>query len=224
MSAVHRRQALAAGSALLLGPALAQTAVDNWREGVHYTRLAQPVPGPADKIEVVEFFWYGCPLCNAFEPALQAWVKQLPAWVSFRHQHLFLREATRPHQRLFFTLQAMGVESQYRAAIFAAMHQQGQALDSPEAMLKLLQPLGLDAAKFSSAWAAFEPRAFSAARIESANRQAAQAYRVNGVPTLAIGGRYLVSPPEASERRAENPIGGAALRVADHLLSTLRQT
>lgn len=219
MSTRRETLILAAGAALS-GKALAQQG--RWQEGKHYQRIAKPIPGPVGKVEVVEFFWYGCPLCNAFEPALQAWVKQLPPWVEFRHQHLFLREATRPHQRLFFTLQAMGVESRFRPAIFAAMHQGGQALDKPEAMISLLQPLGLDVARFRSTWAAFEPGSFSAARIDSANRQADQGYGVRGVPTLAIGGRYLVSPPEASERRAENPIGNAALRLADHLLQSLR--
>jgi len=215
-----RRHLLQAGAvAALLGPA---ARAQNWQEGRHYKRLAQPVPGPAGQVELVEFFWYGCPLCYAFEPALKSWLAQLPAWVAFRHQHLFLREISRPHQRLFFTLQAMGVESRFRAAISAALHEQRIALDTPEQMIKLLQPLGLDAAAFSRSWAAFEPKAFSAARIDNANRQAAQAYQVHGVPTLAVGGRFLVSVSEAAERRNESPIGASALRLTEHLLTSLR--
>ncbi len=205
--------------ATVAAPSWAQEA---WKEGEHYTRLPQAVPGPVGKIEVVEFFAYSCPLCNAFEPALNAWVKRLSANVAFRHQHFLLREAIRPHHRLFFTLDAMGVESTFRAAIFEALHVQRLRLESLDDMLKLLQPKGLDVAKFRSTWAAFEPKAFSAARIENAQRQATQAYRINGVPTLAVGGRFLISPPEASGRRPENPVGAAALRLADQLLSTLR--
>ncbi len=216
----QRRELLALGGGLLAAGTLP---AQSWREGVHYQRINPPVASPLPgRVEVVEFFWYGCPLCNAFEPALLAWTQRLPSWVAFRKQHLFLREATRPHQRLFYTLDAMGVESRFRPAIFAAMHERRLPLDTPKAMIELLKPLGLDVARFESTWKAFEPKAFSAARIENANRQAGQAYKVNGVPTLAIGGRFLISPPEASERRAETPVGASALRLADHLLSTLK--
>lgn len=216
---IHRRDwLLAAGLGLAAGTVRAQ----NWIAGVHYFPLSEPVPGPPGKVEVVEFFWYGCHACNAFEPALQEWVKKLPPWVSFRHQPLLLREAARPHQRLFFVLQAMGVEAKYRAAIFAGLHQQRLKLDTPEAMLALLEPLGLDGKKFRNTWAAFAPGAFSAPRIEAANRQATNAYRVNGVPTLVIGGRFQTTPVDANERRAEVPNGAAVLRLTDHLLSTLR--
>lgn len=216
----HTLLTLSAAAAAASAPsAWAQQA---WKEGEHYTRLPQPVPGPAGKIEVVEFFAYSCPMCNAFEPALGAWAKRLPPNVVFRHQHFLLREAIRPHHRLFFTLEAMGVESSFRAAIFEALHVQRLRLETLDDMLKLLQPRGLDVARFRSTWTAFEPKAFSAARIENAQRQATQAYRINGVPTLAIGGRFLVSPPEAAGRRPENPVGAAALRLSDHLLSTLR--
>ena len=209
----------AVAAAAGVSPAWAQQA---WKEGEHYTRLPQAVPGPAGKIEVVEFFAYSCPLCNAFEPALNAWAQQLPANVVFRHQHFLLREAIRPHHRLFFTLDAMGVESKFRSSVFEALHVQRLRLETLDDMLKLLQPKGLDVAKFRSTWNAFEPKAFSAARIENAQRQAVQAYRITGVPTLAIGGRFLISPPDAAGRRPESPVGASALRLATQLLSTLR--
>lgn len=220
MNTMHRRTWMALAGAGCLDLASAQS----WQEGTHYLELRQPVAGPPGKVEVVEFFWYGCGACNAFEPALQDWVKTLPPWVEFRHQHLFLRESSRQHQRLFFTLQAMGVESKFRSAIFAALHQRKLKLETVEQMVQLLQPLGLDAARFRSSWAAFEPGAFSASRIEAANKMAATAYQVASVPTLVIGGRYVTTPVDASERKPEKPVGAAALRLADHFLSTLRPT
>jgi protein dithiol oxidoreductase (disulfide-forming) len=208
----------------LLGTALATTGVPALaqrqpQEGVHYRKLPKRLPGTPGKIDVLEFFWYGCPHCYAFEPVLAAWVKTLPAHVEFKHLHVFFRENTRVHQRLFFTLQAMGVEHQFRAAIFKAIHEQGNMLESPEAAVKLLQPAGLDAAKFDTTWSAFSPKSFSAARLEAANRLSA-AYELDGVPALGIGGMYLTSPGMASrgERVPEVESGRRALAVADFLL------
>jgi thiol:disulfide interchange protein DsbA len=210
-----KRRALLAASEL---PLLAQA-----QQSPAVRRIEPPLPAGADgKVEVVEFFWYGCPACNAFEPALQAWVQKLPPWVSFRHQHVLLREMTRPHQRLWFTLNAMGVEHRFRTAIFAAMHAQGNRLETPQAMIQLLQPLGLDVARFQSTWASFEPKAFSAARIDAVNRQVAERYRLGGVPSLAIGGRWMLDVMGAAERRPESPTGATALRLADQLLSSLK--
>ena len=133
--------------------------------------------------------------------------------------HVFFRENTRAHQRLFYTLQAMGVEHQFRPAIFKAIHEQGNMLDTPEAMVKLLKPMGLDEAKFGATWKSFEPKSFSAARIDAANRLTA-AYELDGVPALGIGGLFLTSPGMATrgERVPESESGRRALLIADQLL------
>lgn len=220
---MKRRDGLALLSAPLLAgaaaPALAQAQP---QEGVHYKKLPKRLPGTPGKIDVLEFFWYGCGHCYAFEPVLEAWVKQLPPTIEFRPVHVFFGERTRNHQRLYYTLQAMGVESRMRPAIFKAIHEQGNMLDTPEAAVKLLQPLGLDPAKFATAWKAFEPKAFSAARINAANRLA-EAYGIDSVPTMGIGGLYLTSPALASrgERISEADSGRRALMVADALIKTL---
>jgi protein dithiol oxidoreductase (disulfide-forming) len=216
-----RRDSLALMTLPLLGaaPALAQRLP---QEGVHYKKLSSRLPGTPGKIDVLEFFWYGCPVCYAFEPVLDAWVKQLPPTISFRHLHVFFGERTRGHQRLFFTLQAMGVEHQFRVAIFKGIHEQGQSLDTPESAIKLLQPLGLDVAKFNSTWKAFEPKAFSAARVEAANKLAS-AYGIDGVPSLGVGGQYLTSPAMAAtgERLSLPDSGLRALQVVSHLMRSL---
>jgi thiol:disulfide interchange protein DsbA len=223
MNRLNRRDSLALLSAPLLAgvaaPALAQIQP---QEGVHYKRLPKRLPGTPGKIDVLEFFWYACPHCYAFEPVLEAWVKQLPPTVVFRPLHVFFGERTRNHQRLYYTLQAMGVESRMRPAIFKAIHEQGNMLDTPEAAVKLLQPLGLDVAKFNTTWKAFEPKAFSAARINAANRLA-EAYGIDAVPALGIGGLYLTSPSLAArgERISETDSGRRAVMVADALIKTL---
>lgn len=214
---VTRRDGLLlAGAALLPGMAVAQ---GEPKVGQHFRKLRQRLPTSGSKVEVVEFFWYGCPACNAFEPTLQAWLKQLPANVEFRPSHIGGRAQQRPHQRLFFALQAMGVEHQFRPAIFAAMHQQHNPLDTPEVMIKLLQPLGLDVAKFQSIWAALDPKAFSGAKIAQADKLT-EAYQLDGVPMLGIGGLYTTSPSQAAggQPMSAQEGGRRALAVTEFLV------
>ena len=192
------------------------------RKCLHYKKLPKRLPGTPGKIDVLEFFWYGCPHCYAFEAVLDEWVKQLPSTIVFRPLHVTFGERTRNHQQLYYTLQAMGVEGQMRMAIFKAIHEQGNMLDTPEAMVKLLQPLGLDAAKFNSTWKAFAPKSFSAARITAANKLT-EAYGVDGVPAIGVGGLFLTSPSMASrgERVSEVDSGRRALQVTEMLIKML---
>src|SRR6218665_3853548 len=107
------------GLSAVSGLALAQGAPV---EGRHYQRLSQPLPTPPGKVEVLEFFWYGCPHCFAFDPVLEAWVKQLPADVTFRRVHVGFRANIKLHQRLFYALEAMGKEAELHARVFNAFH------------------------------------------------------------------------------------------------------
>ena len=94
-----------AGFSVLPGLVLAQGGPI---EGRQYQSLSQRLPVVPGKIEVVEFFWYGCPHCYTFEPVLEAWVKQLPPDVAFRRVHVGFRANIKLHQRLFYALEAMG--------------------------------------------------------------------------------------------------------------------
>lgn len=133
---MKRREFVAGSSAalalggLVSAPASAQA---GFQEGRHYVRLQQPVPvsAPAGKIEVLEFFWYGCPHCNAFEPTLEAWVKKLPADVAFRRVHVAFRTSFEPLQRLYATLENMNLVEALHRKVFYAVHQQGARLDKP---------------------------------------------------------------------------------------------
>ncbi len=217
---INRRQAAlataAAATALGTVPALAQPVA--LKEGSNFRRLPQPLPSTPGKVEVVEFFWYGCPHCYLLEPYLEAWTKTLPKQVEFRPVHIFIREQSRPHQRLAHTLQVMGVEHRVRMPIFNAIHQQGNPLDTPERMLQLLTPLGVDGAKFMAAYNSFGVNS----RVNGAN-QLANAYRVDGVPALGIGGQFVTSPAMAQEgqRVAEGEANRRALAIADQLIGRL---
>src|SRR5262245_36652276 len=94
------------------------------QEGKDFRALKQraAIEAPAGKVEVVEFFWYNCPHCNAFEPQLQAWIKKLPADVAFRRVPVAFRADFHPQQRLFYTLEALGRLDTLHAKVFHAIH------------------------------------------------------------------------------------------------------
>jgi thiol:disulfide interchange protein DsbA len=181
-------------------------------EGRDYARLATPLPMPATgKVEVVEFFGYWCPHCNSFEPTLDAWVRKLPADVAFHRVPVAFSAPQEPYAKIFFTLEAMGLLEQMHRKVFAAIHVQQQHLDKESEILAFMTANGVDAAKFNETY-----KSFTVASKFKQARQLADAYRIDGVPTLGIQGRFFTSPSLA---------GGAeqALRVTDQLIQRARQ-
>jgi thiol:disulfide interchange protein DsbA len=203
--------AVAAGSALAQGGPV---------EGRQYTVLPQPLPTAAGKIEVVEFFWYGCPHCYAFEPLIEAWAKQLPPDVTFRKAHVAFRANVKIHQRMFYALEALGKEAATRPAIFKAMHEQGLALDDAKSQAKFLSPLGVDPAKYQDAYNSFgvQTKCTQAEKLS-------EAYRIEGVPAIGVGGRFLTSPSQAGagQRLPEHELGQLALQYTDFLIQRARK-
>ncbi|KGM40649.1 DSBA oxidoreductase [Aquabacterium sp. NJ1] len=180
---------LGMGANLLPGLALAQGGEPV--EGTHYVKLSQAAPtaAPAGKIEVVEFFWYGCPHCNHFEPYLAAWAAKLPADVFFRRVPVAFRENPFGiHQRLFYALEAMGLLPTLHAKVFHAIHEEGLKLDKPELIGDFIAKQGVDKAKFLAVMDSFG--------VQTKCRQArtlADAYKIDGVPTVGIAGLYYTS-------------------------------
>ncbi|MEJ6005830.1 thiol:disulfide interchange protein DsbA/DsbL [Paucibacter sp. AS339] len=189
-------------------------------EGKQFERLAAALPPThPGKIEVIEFFWYGCPHCFAFDPALSAWVKQLPADVTFRRVHVSWNAYNKLHQRLFFALEAMGKEAEVHDQVFHAFQVDRLPLDSEKSITELAVKLGLDGAKFSAAFNNFGMNA----KCEQANKLS-EAFHIDGVPALGIGGMFLTSPSKAGIRgQSEQQLGKQALAVADYLINLARQ-
>ena len=174
---------LAAGTLALAPAAYAQRRIEN---GKDYRTLGQraPVDAPAGKIEVVEFFWYSCPHCNTFEPALEAWSRKLPADVVLRRVPVAFRDDFVPQQRLFYALEALG-RMDLHAKVFQAVHVERQPTNREDSILAWAQKNGLDRAKFQEAYASFS--------VQSKAKRAAQlqdAYQVQGVPSLGVAGRF----------------------------------
>ena len=189
-------------------------------EGVHYIRLAEPVAAAtAGKIEVIEFFWYECPHCNAFEPALDAWTKRVPDDVAFRRVHVYFREEPfGPQQRLYYTLETLGLVPTLHRKVFQLIHAQRARLRTPEDMSAFALTNDLDPVKFMSVYNSPAVLARS-----QRGRQIANGYGVDGVPSMGVQGRYFTNGTLANGGVA----GGAnerMLAVVDALLIQLRQT
>jgi thiol:disulfide interchange protein DsbA len=202
--------ALGAAAASLALPAAAQ---GQPQEGRHFVRLGQPVASgaPAGKIDLVEFFWYGCPHCNALEPALEEWVKRLPADVAFRRVPVGFTATHETHQRLFYALEAAGALATMHPRVFAAIHNGRQRLDKAEDQVAFAKANGLDADRFAELLKSFTVQT----RARQA-KQLAEAYRIDGVPAIGVQGRFYTSGSLAGG-------GGNVLAVADFLIQRARR-
>ncbi len=204
----------------LAGAALAQSAPT---EGVNYIRLADAVPAAAaGKIEVIEFFWYECPHCNAFEPALDAWAKRLPDDVAFRRVPVWFREEPfGPQQRLFYALDSLGLVETMHRRVFSAIHNDHVMLRKPEEIAAFMLKNGVDVMKFMAAYASFSVQA----KAQQA-RQTAAAYKIDAVPAMGVQGRYYTNGGLASAgapRERASSVNERMLGVCDALIERVRR-
>jgi len=199
----------ATGLAAWSGPAAAQGAPI---EGTHYVRLSQPMPTVGGgKIEVIEFFSYACPHCNAFEPTLEAWVQKLPSDVFFHRVPVPFLQNFENFQRLYYALEAMGQVDAMQRKVFFAVHSERQRLDKPADIVALMTKSGLDGAKFLEHFNSFSVQT----KVRQA-RQIVDGYKIDGVPALGVQGRFFTSGTLAGTQER-------ALAVADFLIQRARK-
>lgn len=202
--------AAAAGTGLLAsGAAQAQGGPV---EGRQYRRLAQPLPvAGGGKVEVVEFFWYGCPHCYALEPFVEQWLAKLPPDVSFRRMPAAFTPQYEFHQRVYYALEAMGALPTVHRKLFDAIHQQKKRMGTEAEVSAFVASLGVDGAKFSETLKSFS--------VLGKVRQAtalSNAYAIDGVPAIGVHGRYLTSPSMAGSNER-------TFEVVDFLVAQARQ-
>jgi len=192
MTAIDRRTfslqaaALACAAAGLPGPARAQGFTPT--EGRDFRALAHPVAVPnSGKVEVFEFFWYGCPHCFQFEPALETWVSLLPRDVAFHRVPVGFDARRQVHQRVFYTWEALGLVDQMHRKTFERFNVSRKPIDSLADMLAFAQQNGVDGAKVQAAWNSFSvvTRCHEATRLEDD-------YGIDQTPEMAVGGRFVV--------------------------------
>jgi thiol:disulfide interchange protein DsbA len=161
----------------------------SFQEGVDYMVIKKPIQtdNPA-QVEVVEFFWYGCPHCYKFEPVINPWVKKLPKDAHFRRIPAMFNEEYAQGARAFYALEAIGVEERLHKALFDAIHTGSRLRVADEAALtEWLSKQGVDTKKFAAAYRSFA--------VEGKLKRAAQltqGYKIEGVPSMAVNGKYVV--------------------------------
>ena len=184
-------------------------------EGQHYVKLSTPasvsLPSPDKKVEVVEFFWYGCPHCFTLEPMLESWAKRLPADVAFRQVPVGFSAPHQVHQKVFYALEDVGALPALHRRVFSAIHQQNMRLNSEADIVAFVGANGVDKDKFSAAF-----KSFSVATKANRAKQLSEAYKIDGVPAIGIQGRFYTSGALAGSHER-------SLAVADFLIQRARQ-
>ena len=176
-----------------------------WQEGVNYTRIvpAQPTAVPAGQVEVLEFFWYACPHCYAIDPLVESWKKTKPAYISFSRVHVTWSEGHRAMARLYYTLGSLGKLDQLHGEVFKEIHVNSNPLIAADpnnaAETERLQTAFVK--KFGISEDAFK-KAYHSFAVETALQRAdqlVQRYRVDGVPTFVINGKYVADVRTAGQ-------------------------
>jgi protein dithiol oxidoreductase (disulfide-forming) len=200
-------------SAALLTPGLSQAQANAPRAGTDFNALDRPAPvdAPAGKIELVEFFWYNCPHCNAFEPVLSEWLKKLPKDIVFKRVPIAFRDDFVPQQRLFYALEALNLVDKLHARVFAAIHVEKQNLSKAPAIIDWVVKQGVDREKFGEQF-----NSFSTATKATRAKQLQTAYQVEGVPALGVAGRYYTDGALAKSM-------DRVLQVVEQLIDQIRR-
>jgi len=219
----HFSTGLLGGLGLLSAPSAALAQPKGMVEGVNYVRLGQPPPITLPgKIEVIEFFWYECPHCNAFEPALEAWSKQLPADVVLNRVPVWFREEPfTAQQKLYYAIESLGLVPTLHRRVFYAIHNEHLRLRTPEDISAFVLQNGIDPVKFMAVYGSFAIEA----RVQQA-RQLAAAYKIDGVPAMGVQGRFYTNGSLANANASPATPARSndrMLVVVDALIARIRQ-
>lgn len=186
-----------AGAVLALGLATATTSLaaetPAFKQGTDYHLVVpvQPTDAGPGQVQVLEFFWYGCPHCRAFEPYLESWLANKPGGVLFKRVPAVVNPAWKPQARAFYTARALGILEEVHKAIFDSI-QSGQSLRDEKDFQHFFARYGIDKDQFEDAW--------HSSAVDSSLKEAAilgERYRVTGVPTMVVGGMYSTGAAEA---------------------------
>ncbi|MCW8854271.1 MAG: thiol:disulfide interchange protein DsbA/DsbL [Gammaproteobacteria bacterium] len=173
--------------------ASSMVAAKDYDEGIDYNKLAKPqTTDSGNKIEVLEFFWYGCPHCYQFEPALSQWLKNKPANVNFIRIPAPLNPNWMVHTKAYYTLELLGEGEKFHEDLFKAIHEKKMRLNTPAAIADFLADKGVDKKAFIDSFDSFavEMRARKAMQLS-------RSFKLDGVPLLAVNGKYTVSASQA---------------------------
>ncbi len=187
---------------IILAQADTTAVATDWQfdEGTHYMRLvpSQPTVGGADKIEVAEFFWYGCQHCYDLEPAINRWAENKPANVRFVRVPAMWNDVLKIHAQLYYTEEVLALNvvitdpAGFRNAVSEEYHRRGNRLLSEQAITRMFERYGVSTDDFLKTWGSFEV----AQKLRVAN-DLARRYQIASVPAIVVNGKYRTGAAEA---------------------------
>jgi thiol:disulfide interchange protein DsbA len=194
--------------------------------GKEYLKLSPPVAiSTGGKVEVIEFFWYGCPHCYAFEPEIEPWSAKLPADVRYRLvPYDFGQGPDTPrgvHKRIYYVWEVLELVGAMHKKTFDRFHKDRRPINTLDDMLKFCAENGVDAAKVKDAWGSFG--------VETKMRQATTTcdeYQIHSTPVIGVQGRFETEPGmvgQANPGLDEHALGEKTLAVADYLIALARK-
>ncbi len=162
-------------------------------ETLGYEKLSPEQPTQnQDKIEIIEFFWYGCPHCYSFEPLLDEWVKNLPDNVEFIRQPAVFNDLWGKHAKAYLVAEALGVVDKVHADFFDAIQNKKQKLVTEDQLAAFFTAHGVDETEFRNTFNSF----LVDAKLRQAKAMAPR-YGITGVPAIIINGKYKTNGPLA---------------------------
>lgn len=187
LTVLLRRALTAAGLALCL---IATAQAAQITAGKDYLVVKPPQPTDSgNKVEVMEFFWYGCPHCSNLQPSLEAWLKRKPADVDFKRIPAVFQDSWVPLTRAYYTIEAMGLVDKLHQEMFATLHKQRANLKDANAIFDWAAGKGVDRKKFTDTYNSFGVNGKTQRSIELTRK-----FDIPGTPALVIDGKYIASP------------------------------
>lgn len=203
-----RRKFIAAAALI---PTFASAQAPQPREGRDWRSVSPPQPVETGaKIEVLEFFWYGCPHCQAFEPYLEALRKRLPADVEYRRNPVAFDEARTPHSRIYYALEALGKTNELHAKVFVAIVTNRRPMLKPDEIADFMAANGIDRKQWLDTY-----NSFTVATRANRAAQVWRAYKIDGTPSVAVDGKFVTAPSMVGSHER-------AIAVLEHLIQRSR--
>jgi thiol:disulfide interchange protein DsbA len=189
---------LVAAVLFISGTALAEAEL-----GKDYSLLNPPQPTSTKKIEVLEFFFYGCSHCFHLHPLLSGWEKTMPKDVELVFVPTVFRDSWEPMANTYYALESMGKQQQLHDALYRAWNEQNMALVDEDTIADFVAKHGVDRAKFTAAYNSFAVQS----KVTRA-KQMIRSYGINGTPTLVVEGKYVIEglQPEDTIRALKDVI------------------
>ena len=158
--------------------------------GKEYLVVKPPQPTDnGNKVEVMEFFWYGCPHCASLQPALEVWLKRKPTDVDFKRVPAVFQDSWVPLTRAYYTIEAMGLIDKLHQEMFSTLHKQRATLKDANAIFDWATGKGVDRKKFTDTYNSFGVNGKTQRSIELTRK-----FDIPGTPALVIDGKFIASP------------------------------